>query len=48
MAELCFRFKVLVLYMLAHCHDLLGQQNRAIVNVVSNTCAFPTVTKCLL
>lgn len=29
---------------LSRCSGLLGHLNRNIVNVVSNTCAFPTVT----
>lgn len=30
---------------LLHCHGLLGRvQNRDIVNVITNTCAFPTIT----
>lgn len=45
----CFRFRVLMLDMLTHGHTLTGllKYNRAIISIISNTCSFATVWKCL-
>lgn len=40
----CFTFRVLLLFILALRHT---EQNRAIVNVISNTCACPILTSVL-
>lgn len=41
----CFTVRVLVLCTLAHCHAVMTHwDNTAIINVISNTCDFDTVT----